>query len=129
MRRSKGGGPNTANFTDARYDELFVGMKTRENDAERARLIREMIAILETERPWIELLYWEDYSLFHGWLTGVKPFGMSYPTSKYRDIDPARRAELRARWNQPVLWPAYALAAAGIAILVPGILTFRRERQ
>jgi ABC-type transport system substrate-binding protein len=129
MRRSKNEGPNTANFQDPRYDALFVKMKQRENDAERMRLIREMNAILERERPWIELLHWEEYALFHGWLSGVKPFGMSYPTTKYRDLDPRQRAALRAQWNEPLRWPAYLLAALGAAIVVPGILTFRRERQ
>jgi hypothetical protein len=48
---------------------------------------------------------------------------------KYRELDPSLRAELREQWNRPVLWPAYALAALGIAIVVPGIVTFLRERQ
>jgi ABC-type transport system substrate-binding protein len=129
MARSKSGGPNTANFADPRFDELFLAMKARENDAERLRLIGEMRALLEHERPWIELVHPEDYALYHGWLRNVKPAGMSYPTVKYRDLDAARRAELRAAWNEPVRWPAVALAALGVAIVVPGVRTFLRERQ
>ena len=41
----------------------------------------------------------------------MKPTGLSFPTVKYRDVDPVARAQLRAEWNQPVLWPGYALAA------------------
>ncbi len=111
------------------FDELFLEMKARENDAERMAMIREMLAILEAERPWIELFHREDYALYHGWLANVKPAGMSIPTDKYRDLDPALRAELRRAWNQPVVWPAYALLAAGIAIVLPGVVTFLRERQ
>ena len=55
-------------------------MKVRENDAERLAMIREMLAILETERPWIELFHPEDYALYHGWLRNVKPMGLSMPT-------------------------------------------------
>lgn len=128
MARSKGG-PNTANFSNARFDELYLAMKSRENDAERARMIREMTAIVEEERPWIELFHAEDYALYHGWLSNVKPFGMSFPMIKYQALDPVRRAELRAAWNQPVLWPAVALAALAIALVIPGVVTFYRERQ
>ena len=35
MARSKSGGPNTANFSDAHYDRLFQKMKVRDNDPER----------------------------------------------------------------------------------------------
>jgi ABC-type transport system substrate-binding protein len=129
MARSKSGGPNTANFSDPRFDALFLAMKSRENDAERLRIIREMGVLLEDQRPWIELFHPEEYALYHGWLRDVTPTGMSYPTIKYRDLDARRRAELRAAWNRPVRWPAYALLAAGVAVVVPGVLTFLRERQ
>ena len=112
-----------------RFDALFLAMKARESDAERLRIIGEMTALLERERPWIELVHPEDYALYHGWLRNVKPAGMSYPTVKYRDLDALRRAELRAAWNEPVRWPAVALAALGVAIVVPGVRTFLRERQ
>jgi ABC-type transport system substrate-binding protein len=128
MARTKGG-PNTANFSDPRFDELFLAMKARDDDAERARMIREMTAIVEEERPWIELFHAEDYALYHGWLRWLKPFGMSFPMIKYQDLDPARRGELRAEWNRPVRWPALALGAVALALVLPGIRTFRRERQ
>ena len=38
-------------------------MRARENDPERAALIAEMRAILERERPWIEIFHPEDYTL------------------------------------------------------------------
>jgi ABC-type oligopeptide transport system substrate-binding subunit len=126
---SQHGGPNTANFCDARYDALFQRMRVREDDGERLRVIREMRALLEEERPWIELFHPEVYALYHGWLAPVKPFGMSYPTAKYQDLDPARRAARRAAWNRPVRWPAWALLATAVAVVLPGVRTFLRERQ
>lgn len=129
MARSKSGGPNTSNFSNARFDELFLAMKTRENDARRRVLIREMRGILERERPWIELIHPEDYVLYHGWVSYVKPAGLSIPTVKYRDLDPALRTRLRAAWNEPVVWPAYALLVLGVLVTIPGIVTFFRERQ
>jgi ABC-type transport system substrate-binding protein len=127
--RSKSGGPNTSNFSNPRFDELYLAMKARDNDARRLEMIRQMTALLEEERPWIELFHNEDYALYHAWLENVKPFGMSFPTIKYRDLDPERRAALRREWNEPVVWPAWALAGVAIAILVPGVVTFYRERQ
>jgi ABC-type transport system substrate-binding protein len=129
MARSNSGGPNTANFQDARYDELYLAMKSKPNDPERMAEIREMIEILERERPWIELIHAEDYALFHGWLSNVKPFGMSFPTVKYLDLDPALRTRMRKEWNEPILWPLYAIVAFFVIVTVPGIVTFLRERQ
>ena len=88
-----------------------------------------MTAILEHERPWIELFHREDYSLYHGWVRNVKPMGISAPTYQYRDIDPARRKADRLDWNKPIVWPAYALFAAGVLIVLPGIRTYLKERQ
>lgn len=127
--RSVSEGPNTANFKNAEYDRLFRQMEEMPNTPERAGIIRDMRAILERERPWIELFFRENYALSHVWLKNTKPFGLSYPVYKFYDIDPAVRAELRAQWNQPVSWPLYALAFALVVLVAPGIVTFYRERQ
>ena len=92
-------------------------------------MIREMRAILERERPWIELFHRENYTLFHGWVRNVKPTGLSLPMARYVDVDPALRSERRAAWNVPVRWPAWALAALALAVVTPGVVTFLRERQ
>ncbi len=127
--RSESEGPNSANFKNPKYDKLFWAMKDRPNDVERARLIKEMLAILEHERPWIELYHNEAYILRHAWLKNAKPLGLSYPVYKYLDVDPGERARLRLAWNAPVTWPVYALLVVLIAAVVPGVVTFYRERQ
>jgi len=129
MSQTQSGGPNTANFADPEYDALFRAMKDRENGAERLESIRAMRAILERERPWIELFHPEDYALVHGWMHGMKPSGLAVPVWKYQDVDPALRAAERSAWNRPVRWPAYALAGALVAFLLPGLQSWRRERQ
>ena len=91
--------------------------------------IAEMREILERERPWIELLHGESYALYHGWLMNVKPAGLSLPQAKYIDVDAELRTRERTAWNRPIVWPAWALTGIAIAIVVPGILTFLRERQ
>jgi hypothetical protein len=88
-----------------------------------------MRTILEQQRPWIELLHDESYALYHGWLRNVKPAGLSLPSAKYVDIDAGERARLREQWNRPVVWPAWLLAALVVALVVPGVRTYLRERQ
>lgn len=129
MARSRNEGPNTANFCDPRYDALFRRMRAMENGPARRAVIEEMLDILERERPWIELFHREDYALYHRWLSDLKPFGISYPTIKYRDVDPKLRAELRQAWNEPVLWPAYAALTGAVLLALPAVRTFLRERQ
>ncbi len=129
MARSKNEGPNTANFSDPAYDELYVEMKAMPNGPERMAKIDRMLAILEYERPWIELFYPEDYLLYHEWLANVKPVGMSTPTTKYRDIDAPERTGWRTVHNEPVVWPIYVLVLGAAAVLLPGVLTYLRERQ
>jgi ABC-type transport system substrate-binding protein len=129
LGRTRSGGMNTANFADPRYDALFLAMKDRENDARRLELIREMQAVLETERPWIEVFHREEYALLHGWLEGVKPMGLPVPTWKYYAVEPAERARRRTAWNRPVRWPAFALAGVAAVFLAPGVAGLLRERQ
>jgi hypothetical protein len=55
--------------------------------------------------------------------------GISYPAYKYKDVRPELRAHMRAEWNVPVRWPVYVLLAAVVALTVPAIRTYYRERQ
>ncbi len=129
MGRTASGGPNTANFANPRFDELFLRMRSLANGRERTALIAEMVEILEQERPWIELFYPEDYTLHHDWLRNVKPLGMSFSVLKYLAVDPAQRSRLRDDWNQPVVWPVLVLALLVAAAVFPAIRTWLRERQ
>ena len=126
--RSKSGGPNTANFCNAEYDRLYLGMKDLPNGDQRATLIRRMLAILQVERPWIELYHEEDFVLSHAWLVNSKPMGISYPAYKYKDVRPGLRARLQTEWNAPVRWPLYLVLFAVVALTVPAVRTYYRER-
>jgi oligopeptide transport system substrate-binding protein len=126
--RSKNNGPNTAGFCNAEFDNLYRAMKVRPNDEERAALIGRMLAILERERPWIELYHEETYGLSHAWLLNSKPMGISVQTAKYKDVDPIMRARLQAEWNQPVRWPLYLVLIGIVVAVVPAVRTYYRER-
>ena len=126
--RSKSGGPNTASFCNTEFDSLYQQMKYLPNDARRADLIRRMLAILERERPWIELFHLEDFMLSHAWLVNSKPMGISYPAYKYKDVRPELRARLQGEWNAPLRWPLYLVLCAIVALTVPAVRTYYRER-
>jgi hypothetical protein len=129
MARSKHNGPNTANFKHAEYDKLFLAMKSMENSPARLAIIQRMLAILDEERPWIELYHREQFTLYQGWFAGVKATGLSVPTLKYRDLDPVARQHKRAEWNRPVLWPAYLLGLLVLLVVAPGVRSYLKERQ
>ena len=126
--RSKSGGPNTANFCDPEFDRLYREMKDIPNNEVRAGLIKRMLAILERERPWIELYHREDYVLSHAWLVNAKTMGLSYPAFKYKDVKPELRAGLQTAWNTPVRWPIYLVLLLVVAVTVPAVRTYYRER-
>jgi peptide/nickel transport system substrate-binding protein len=127
--RMQSGGSNYSNFSNARYDALYYKMRALENGPKRLAMIREMISIIERERPWIELFHDETYVLSHPWVKNVKTFGLSYPVLKYIDLEPALRARLRKQWNRPVRWPLWIGLLLVAAFVVPGVFTFFRERQ
>ena len=128
MARSKSGGPNSANFMNAQFDQLFSQMRTRDNDATRQAIIVQMRSLLEEERPWIELYHSEEYELVHSWYKNVFPQGLSNPTHKFVDLDVQERTQKRKAWNQPIYWPLALLALLLVLLIVPLYFTYRKER-
>jgi hypothetical protein len=88
-----------------------------------------MRGIFEQEAPWIPLFHTEDYTLHHGWQTNVKASGLSVPTLKYYDINAEQRRVERKSWNRPILWPALALGLIAVALFIPGLRTYLKERR
>jgi oligopeptide transport system substrate-binding protein len=126
--RTKSGGPNTANFCNPEFDRLYREMKDMPSNERRAELIKRMLAILEQERPWIELYHRENYELSHAWLANTQSTGISNPTYKFKDVEPQLRAQLQAEWNKPVRWPLYLVLFVVVALTVPAVRTYYRER-
>jgi oligopeptide transport system substrate-binding protein len=86
--------------------------------------------IARRDGPWLWGYHPKGFSLYHAWYLNAKPNLMANNTVKYKRLDPVLRAQKRAEWNKPVLWPLYALVGLIIVILLPGIITYmRKERQ
>jgi ABC-type transport system substrate-binding protein len=123
-------GENTANYDNARFNELFRRMENMTNSPQRAALIREMLAIAWEDAPWIWGFHPVDYGLYHEWYRNAKPFFFGgEPPLKYKRIDPELREQRRTAWNQPVTTPLWI--ALGVLILgtIPATISiYRRQR-
>ncbi len=122
-------GENAANYRNAEYDRLFERMKAMADGPERQRIIDRMIAILQHDAPWNWGFYEVVYSLQHAWIENRKSGKIVRNTLKYQDIDGALRAEMRARWNRPVVWPLYLGGLLLLALLLPAWRQYRRRER
>ena len=62
-------------------------------------------------------------------MKNLKPNLMARNTLKYRRIDAERRAELRAAWNRPVVWPLLLVLALLVLALLPAVWGYRRHER
>lgn len=120
-------GENAANYENPEYDRLFERMKTMENGAERQELIDRMSAILRHDAPWVWGFHPKDYTLRHAWLSNRKPSKVGHDTLKYQRVDAALRAQRRAEWNRPVVWPLLVLTLVLGAAIWPAWRGYRRR--
>jgi len=126
----KTSGENASNYENPEFDRLFERIKNMYNGPERQALIDRMVEVARRDAPWVWSLFPKDYTLHHEWVRNRKPNQMANNGLKYQRIDPALRSERRREWNQPVIWPAFALLAVVGLSLVPAVRTYRRrERQ
>jgi hypothetical protein len=54
---------------------------------------------------------------------------MARNAMKYLSIDAAKRAEMRAQWNRPNVWPALLALALIAGSAVPALITYRRRER
>jgi ABC-type transport system substrate-binding protein len=127
--RADGAGSNSSNYTSPEFDALFERMKSMPNSPERQRIIDRMVEIARRDAPWIFGFHPKDYTLRHQWVFNVKPNDMAGNTMQYLRVDPQRRAEFRAAWNRPVVWPVLLLLVVLAVSVVPAVLTYRRRER
>lgn len=127
--RVKHGGENASNYANSRYDRLFDLMKNRNNDAERQRLIDEMVEILRHDAPWVWGINSESLVLLQQWVSPIKHNTISLNTLKYIAIDVDKRNTLRQIWNKPILWPIGLLFLFIVLSLLPLMFAYRRKEK
>lgn len=123
-------GENSANYENPQYDTLFLQMKNMPDSPARLAKIRELVAIVQNDSPWIWGVHPISYTLSHAWVTPVPPNPFAFNGLKYQKINPALRKASQENWNQPVLWPLWVLLGLLIAIFIPLMVTyFLRENK
>ncbi|MBI3303551.1 MAG: ABC transporter substrate-binding protein [Deltaproteobacteria bacterium] len=125
----KSQGENAANYDNPHFNALFRQMENMTNSPQRAALIREMLAIVREDAPWIWGSHAVGYGLYHDWYHNTKPMFFGRNSLKYKRIDTQLREERRVAWNRPVTFPLWV--ALGLVVLgtIPATITlYRRER-
>lgn len=121
-------GENASNFQNARFDELFVRMRSLDNGPERQALIDEMVAIARRESPWLWGFHPTAYTLHHEWYGNAVPNLMARNTLKYKTIDADLRQSRRREWNEPVTWPLWLVFGALVVSAIPAWRSYRRRQ-
>lgn len=122
-------GQNYSNYSNPKFDALFDQMKNMENSPERMVLIKQMNEIVRADAPWVWAFNPKGYALYHAWYGNVKPNAMANNDLKYRRIDPELRAEMRAQWNKPLLWPIYLVLIVLIVTIFPAVRGYYRREK
>jgi len=127
--RVKSQGENTSNYVNPEFDALFERMKNIPNSAERQRLIDRMVEVARRDAPWLWGYHPKTYGLTHAWMQNGKPNNMARNNLKYLRVDVAKREEMRAAWNRPVIWPAVLIFLLVVASAIPAVLAYRRRER
>ncbi len=120
-------GANNSNYESEEYDELFRAMRVLPAGEERETIVARMVDLFRKDAVWLFAYYPKDIYLNNSWVHNNKRHGISKSTLKYVRIDEDLREQKRAEWNQPVTWPLYAAALLIVALLLPGVIAYRRR--
>lgn len=120
-------GANNASYEREEYDRLFRQVRMAPPGPIRDAMVARMVDLYREDAVWLFAYYPKDIYLNNPWVHNNKRHGISKNTLKYVRIDEAQRREKRAAWNQPVTWPLYAVGLLALALLLPGVIAYRRR--
>ncbi|MGR9088281.1 MAG: ABC transporter substrate-binding protein [Gammaproteobacteria bacterium] len=123
----KYGGENAGNYQSPEFDRLFETMRNMENSEQRFELIRKMQEIIRRDSPWVFGFHPKNFSLYHRWISNLKPNLMANNRLKYLRIDPVLREQARAAWNRPVVWPLALIGILFVLMCIPAYRSYRRR--
>jgi oligopeptide transport system substrate-binding protein len=86
-------GPNSANFTNSRYDALYEKMQNMGDGPERSGTTKQMTRILYQETPWVFMVHRMKTTAQHQWLRNFKYHAIDLGQFKYLDINLPRQSE------------------------------------
>lgn len=122
-------GANEANYASPAFDRLFDHMKSMPKGPRRRAIVRRMVHIAQRDAPWAWGYYPRQFTLFHGWVHNAVLNPMVDDPVKYWRLDARQRARAEKRWNRPVLWPLWLVAAALALLLLPALWLYWRSEH
>ncbi len=125
----KYGGENAANYNNLEFDRLFELMKNRDNDAQRQKLIDQMLEIVRHDAPWVWGMHQEQFDLTQDWLANYQANSMYLSTLKYVAINVNERNKLRREWNQAIIWPLGLLCGFVCLLIMPLVIIYYKKEN
>lgn len=122
-------GPNSSNYNSPEFNRLFEQAKSLDNTPEREDLIKAMVAVAQKDSPWVWGYHPQTYTLKHAWMSNLKPSDMVRNNLKYYRVDANLRATLRNKWNQPLIWPLFAVLGVLLILICPLVLVYRYKER
>lgn len=122
-------GANNSNYENPEFDEKFRRMRELQPGPERDALVADLVEMWRHDVVWLYAFHPLEYYLNNEWVHNTKRHGISKRTLKYVRIDTELRAERQAEWNEPVTWPLVAGATGVAAMILPGVLAYRRRQR
>ena len=126
---TNGNGENASNYRSKEFDRRFEQMKFEEDGPTKAKLIDEMIGIVQADAPWTWGYFPTSAAAFHQWVHNGKPTQIIRNHIQYLRVDPQLRAQKIAEWNRPIWWPVALIALALAAAVVPALRAYRRRER
>jgi len=84
-------GPNSANYSNPEYDELYERGMVMNPSPERDELYRRMQRIVMEDVPWLLTFYPVTYSLHYEWVKHLVPNEYAHGIRKFVELDFAER--------------------------------------
>lgn len=122
-------GSNNSNYENPEFDALFARMRLLHPGPERAKLVARMVELFRRDAVWLNAYFPKEIYLNNSWVYNTKRHGISKGTLKYLRLDPERRAQKQAQWNDPVTWPLFAGGLLLAAMILPGVTAYRRRQN
>ncbi len=120
----KHGGENAVNYANKEFDRLYLQMQDLPNGEERLNVIKQMLAIVQRDAPWVFGYHPLNFVLRHAWVAPYKLSSIGDSSLKYMKINPALREKKRLAWNKPVWWPVILIMGLLLLIIVPLIIQY-----
>lgn len=104
-------------------------MKNRDNDAQRQKLIDQMLEIVRHDAPWVWGMHQEQFDLTQDWLANYQANSMYLSTLKYVAINVNERNKLRREWNQAIIWPLGLLCGFVCLLIMPLVIIYYKKEN